>query len=479
MLAFPETFRMNFIGLLTLFLGHVQALLILALTNIGLGKLSRAWSLVGQAVRVGIDLQLDRPNPQSNTNPKSRSKHIFLGCFALDTVIAARLGRRPHLRSEDLDAFGMIDEDGLEEWDPWTDCLNVRRNHMSNSRVPASILSTFNQLVQVLKILNEAICLPSNSDCLPASTILLQKLHFWSQAQSLPLYYDSTAIDSDQAMSLLPHQYHLHNIYFATLAASQLLSHAHGRESVNLEPCTRSARQIANLISRHSSTFGLLIVPPTYEFFVKTAFDVVHAVNGSIENTHIVLDDWKRRLDNCIEAMEPAWPVFETFKASIGYQSLSDIQRHNQAAYDMMSGMSQDADTPRSGKTPQSLASYDGMNAYSSQIARPQVANQISQTRISTQANKAPNMAHQPQSSAHGLPSNPLSIYQSAHAKWGNAQPHMIANKLANIPVQHRGSFDIIPPNDPRLHRSLTMSSGDVEFDPMFNELMRLDATEW
>lgn len=471
-------------NLLTLSSGHVQALLILALTNLGLGKYSRAWSLVGQAVRAAIDLQLDRSSQQLSINPKSRSKHIFLGCFALDTLVAARLGRRPHLRSKDLDALDYIDEDGLEEWDPWTDCLNVRRNHLSSSRVPASILSTFNQLIQVLKILSEAICLRTDSNCVQASTILLQKLHTWSQAQRPPLYFDSAAIDSDQAMSLLPHQYHLHNVYFTTLAASQLLSHAHGRESANLEPCTRSARQITNLINRHSSTFGLLIVPPTYEFFVKIAFDVVHAVNSSIENTHIVLDDWKRRLENCLEAMEPAWPVFESFQTSMGYQSLTDAQRHSQAAYDMMSVMNQDANTPMSGKTPQSLASYDAMDIYSPQITRSQASNQLLQTGMPTQASIAANLASQPQSSGSGLPSDPLSIYQSAHAKWGNAQPHMMANKMANksileTPVQHRASFDIIPPSNPRQHRSLTMSSADVEFDPMFNELMRLDATEW
>lgn len=468
-------------------LGHVQALLILSLTNMGLGRYSRAWSLVGQAVRIAIDLQLDRSPDSSNSKSKSRLKHVFLGCFALDTLIAARLSRRPHLRSDDLDHVSLVDEDGLEEWDPWTDCLNVRRSNSSSSRVPASILSTFNQLIQVLKILNEATCLPTGSNTLQPSTVLLQKLHIWSQSQSPPLYFDSAASGSEQALSLLPHQYHLHNIYFSTLATSQLLSHSNGRDSANLEPCTRSARHISCLINQHSSTFGLLIVPPTYEYFVKTAFDVVHAVNSSIENTHIVLDDWKRRLDNCLEAMEPAWPVFESFKTSISYQSASHARRESQVAYDMISGMSQDSDTPMSGKTPQSMTSYETMNTYSPQVMRPQTSADNSQQRGAIQATLGPKLANRGgsfgQSSGHGLPSNPLSIYQSAHAKWGNAQPHMLANKTAGKTTEasmlQRASFEIVPPDNPRLQRSLTMSSADVEFDPMFNELMRLDATEW
>jgi hypothetical protein len=469
-------------------LGHVQALLILSLTNIGTGRYSRAWSLIGQAVRIALDLQLDQPTDSSASKSKSRAKHVFLGCFALDTLVAARLNRRPHLRSEDLDHIGLVDEDGLEEWDPWTDCLNVRRNNSTSSRVPASILSTFNQLIQVLKILNEAACLPTGSNSLQISTVLLQKLHIWSQSQTPPLYFDSTASGSEQALSLLPHQYHLHNVYFTTLAVSQLLSHAHGRESANLEPCTRSARQISCLIHQHSTTFGLLIVSPTYEYFVKTAFDVVHAVNGSIEHTHIVLDEWKRRLDNCLDTLEPAWPVFESFKTSVSYQSASHARRESQVAFDLMSGVSQDSDTPISGKTPQSLASYETVNAYSPQVTRPQTSSETSQSRTSLHPNIASKIMNRSasfgQSSGHGLPSNPLNIYQNAHAKWGNAQPHMLSNKVANkaaaeTSTPNRQSFEIIPPDNPRLQRSLTMSSSDVEFDPMFNELMRLDATEW
>ena len=81
---------------------HVQALLILVLTNLGCGHLSRAWLLTGQAIRLAIDLGLDkRLDEQPMTSkPNSRAKHIFLACFALDTIISSRLGYRPHLRSE-------------------------------------------------------------------------------------------------------------------------------------------------------------------------------------------------------------------------------------------------------------------------------------------------------------------------------------------------------------------------------------------
>lgn len=453
-----------------------------------MGQYGRAWSLIGQAVRAAVDLHLDRPMDlvSNSTKARSRSKHVFLGCFVLDTLVAARLKRRPHLRTDDIDAIGLVEEDGLEEWDPWTDCLTVRRGSSGNSRVPASILSTFNRLIQVLKSLNDATCVPADVNCMQASTTLLEKLKTWSQSQP-GSFLDLLSSNGAQSSFLLPHQNHLYNIYFTTLAASQLLSRGNEYEAVDLEPCTRSAKHVVGLINQHSNNFGLLIVPPTYEYFVKTAYDVVHAVQSSIESTHIVLNDWKRTLDHCLDTMEPAWPIFESFKTSITYQSASEARRQSQVAFDLISGISQDTDTPMSGgKTPQSMASYETLSSHSPQnfrtMARPETVQQPRNTMQSFKT-QAPRSSSFGQSSGHGLPQNPLNIYENAHAPYlQNKRPSTSATDKSSAPVaslQPQEFFNIAPPNNPQLHRSLTMSSADVEFDPMFNELMRLDATEW
>jgi hypothetical protein len=455
----------------------------------GMGHYNRAWLLVGQAVQVSVGLQLDRPVDFVSTSVKapSRSKHVFLGCFVLDTLIAARLKRRPHLRTDDVEVVGLVEEDGLEEWDPWTDCLTVRRGSSGSSRIPASILSTFNRLIEVLKPLNDAACVPASSNYMQTSTALLHKLHIWSQSQPAS-FVESLPGNGEQAALLLPHQNHLYNVYFTTLAVSQLLSRGSEYEAEDLEPCTRSAKRVAGLINQHSKTFGLLIVPPTYEYFVKTVYDVVHTVQSSIESTHIVLNDWKRNLDHCLDAMEPAWPVFETFKSSITYQSTSEPRRHSQVAFDLISGTSQDNDTPMSGgKTPQSMASYETINSHSPQvfrtIARPENSQQPRSTMQSLKA-RGPRSSSFGQSSGHGLPQNPLSIYENAHAPYlSNKRPSTSTDKsqapVASLQQTGQSPFNIAPPTNPQLHRSLTMSSADVEFDPMFNELMRLDATEW
>ena len=212
---------------------------------------------------------------------------------------------------------------------------------------------------------------------------------------------------------------------------------------------------------------------------------MVHAVQSSIESTHIILNDWKRNLDHCLDAMESAWPVFETFKSSITYQATSEPRRHSQVAFDLISGISQDTDTPMSGgKTPQSIASHDTMSSLSPQIfrtlARPETASTQRNTMQSTKA-QAPRSSSFGQSSGHGLPQNPLNMYENAYAPYQHKRPSTGTEKSpADItPLRPHPLFNIAPPNNPQLHRSLTMSSADVEFDPMFNELMRLDATEW
>ncbi|KAG4025165.1 hypothetical protein MFRU_064g00020 [Monilinia fructicola] len=470
-------------------LGHVQALLILTLANLGLGHFNRAWILVGQAVRIAIELGLDKPLAEDPNSSKqsSRSRHVFLGCFALDTLVAARLRRRPHLRSDDLDGVGMLVEDGLEEWDPWTDCLSVRRNATGSSRVPASILSTFNRLIQVVQILNDASCASDGAKTVQFSTGLLDRLHDWSRSQSQSLYFDFTAINSEQASSLLPHHYHLHIAYFTTLAECQLLSHGQKKASPDLEPCTRSARQIVHLLKRHSYTFGLLIVPPTFEYYTKTTYGVVHAVRRSIENTHIILDDWKYNLDMCVSTMEPAWPVFESFK-NAAENVLARNRGESQATFDLMVPTA--TEIPQAVKTPNSTASYELSQPYSPQIFRSQSMNSVDVARPNRKnsqhaKNFVPPTSHSNQSFngpmvenfAARIPESPHSVYNSGNnailTPWGVHQQNQNQNR-----TPHQIPFGLLQ-QSPNLQRALPASSVDTDSDSIFNDFAVMDAMEW
>ncbi|RDL31481.1 uncharacterized protein BP5553_09690 [Venustampulla echinocandica] len=470
-------------------LGHIQALLILTLSNMGIGHLDRAWLLVGQAVRAATQLGIANSNSEDPTptssSAKSRAKHVFLGCFVLDTIIAARLGRRPHLRRDDIDEVGPLDEDGLDEWDPWNDCLSVRRESSGNSRVPASILSTFNRLIQLLKVLNDAICVSRNSDALQISSGLLEKLYAWGEGQPSPLYFDSSARSREQISSLLPHQYHLHAAYLTTLATSQLLSHISSPGRVDLEPCIPIPGQLLELLKNHSHKFGLLIVPPTYEYFMKRAHDVLNEVQGNIENTHIMINDWRHGLDIQLDAMEPAWPSFELLKNSVSCPPSSHNHREGGVALDRITGTNQPADTPLSTATPPSATSFERPGSYRPPVLAPQ--RNMQRPRTMSQPVMAPPPRPLPRSESFGRTSGPglpelPTIYQDSRALLGprnaDSSRSTVMKSPGDLSKLDYASLDTLPSVDPQLQSSICTGS-ENDIDPLFNEFAALDAMEW
>lgn len=456
-------------------LGHVQALLILALANMGNGHLSRAWLLIGQAVRIAIDMGLGLPSDDILISLKSpsRTKHVFMGCFVLDTIIAARLGRRPHLRAEDMELVGPVEEEGLDEWDPWTDCLTVSRT--SPASRPATILSTFNQFVKLMQVLNEAICERDSLRGTQSVKDLLDKLYAWNQAQSPLINLESTSEDTDQAGApLLPHHYNLKIAYCNTIATLQLMSHNHDKEDANLELGARSARQIAELLTQHSSNFGLLIVPPTFEYFVKSAYDVVRAVQSTMEETNINLASWKHSLDIYINMMEPAWPIFEAFKSSTSYQTPSAGRRASQVAYELINGTHHISDTPTA-STPTSLAS--SQTAYP-QISMYQPGGSMNSEVHPGRAVVSPTLNRNRTYSLTPGSQSGTNSYPDAQSLFNMASPVAIDSQHANTHESHISRTSNLGASPTHLRQRGSIHS-QTDLDPMFQEFATLDATEW
>lgn len=160
-------------------LGHVQALLLLVLLDMGLGEWTSAWFLVGFAVRALLDAIDKNINAGRSGFPgclysaadmqkggsSNRSKFdsfgvqqkkwmaALQGCFVLDTIVSLRLQRPSHLRRVHLDRSQLLDEDGLEEWEPW----NASGRGVPESREPAFVISCFNRLTELCMIVSESI----------------------------------------------------------------------------------------------------------------------------------------------------------------------------------------------------------------------------------------------------------------------------------------------------------------------------------
>lgn len=130
---------------------HVQALLIIVLLDIGLGKWTSAWMLLGFAVSAYLDVTSARGNvvnDAATAGQQDQRTGTLQGCFVLDSVISMHLIRSPHLRTEHLEGVKFLDEDGIEEWEPW----NAVGPETISSPEPAFARSCFNRLTRLFMV---------------------------------------------------------------------------------------------------------------------------------------------------------------------------------------------------------------------------------------------------------------------------------------------------------------------------------------
>lgn len=139
--------------------GHIQAMLVFTLLHYAQGNSGLAWSFVGRAVYHAVELGLLKSGATHPRTLDNRSKRVVLSCFVLETLLAARLHRRPYMRTSDVRSVGSLDADGIEEWEPWRPTGLSSYASACDPRLlshqPARILSTFNQLVQTSTLLND------------------------------------------------------------------------------------------------------------------------------------------------------------------------------------------------------------------------------------------------------------------------------------------------------------------------------------
>ncbi|KAF2445216.1 hypothetical protein P171DRAFT_359556 [Karstenula rhodostoma CBS 690.94] len=159
--------------------GHVRALLNLAVVNLGSGNTEVAWLLVGSASRILIVIE------RSSQILPTRWKHLLAGCFMLDSFLSLNLQRRPYLLESDVIRSGPIEEDGIEEWQPWSTPLDNPSSLFS--RTPALGLSSFNKLTGIVEVLN--LCGTTSPQSSPQKT--LRHLESWKASLSTKFNYIS------------------------------------------------------------------------------------------------------------------------------------------------------------------------------------------------------------------------------------------------------------------------------------------------
>ncbi|KAL3261331.1 hypothetical protein ABHI18_003817 [Aspergillus niger] len=255
-------------------LGHVQALLILSLVKLGQQDWSAAWLLVGQAVRIAQSLGLNQSTGQSKSAEEGksvpRSKHVFLGCFILETLVATQTGQVPSLRKPELIKIGPINEDGLEEWHPWEDQTGLRPVEPSRAsfhRGPLHALSTFNRLTSLMCILNDLCCLKqtTNGPIAPLEA-LERQLQLWVSA--LPKSY-RVDLQTTPVKVASPHIFGLEMMY-ESVVTNLSLQFALQRSDRNMSEmplkkrATESSKRLLQLLQTYMENYSLSATCPTF-----------------------------------------------------------------------------------------------------------------------------------------------------------------------------------------------------------------------
>ncbi|KAF1932931.1 uncharacterized protein M421DRAFT_89247 [Didymella exigua CBS 183.55] len=234
-------------------LGHVKALLNLAIFSIAQSLTEAAWFLVGCASRVLENVD------QISLIPSTRRMHVFGGCLVLDSMLALQLGRRPYFRQHNIEQLGRIDEDGLEEWQPWSGGSNTAA--MQQSRTPLLAFSSFRHLLDVLDILvTSELASPSG---LPLQDTV-QRLNDWKS--TLPPKLDYLQSENAPTPSTPP---------------AVLLQLTYHCTALSLMPTQKWLQRILELLEPSHAKLGLTSLPP-----------VVYCLMGIVKrhSTHFLSD---------------------------------------------------------------------------------------------------------------------------------------------------------------------------------------------
>ncbi|KAK2796085.1 hypothetical protein FQN52_000059 [Onygenales sp. PD_12] len=260
--------------------GHVQALLLLTLVNIGFENWSAAWALCGQATSLAIDLGLDTHTRDKHQSRHSKKGATFLGCFLIDTLLSVRLKRHPRMRAVTIQGVKPLEEDGLEEWNPWVDVFLLRTLHEGGNGPPGGrplrSCSTFNGLIELSQLLNKLWdCDAHDLNAGVLCETFLHDLKTWEAKRPLPCQLSNVRdkVSTGESLSLLPHQSFLVLTHMAILI---LLS---TRFSSYVRPFAYPLQEVMDIslavLTSHAENFSQSCLPPIFEFPLRKILHVV------------------------------------------------------------------------------------------------------------------------------------------------------------------------------------------------------------
>jgi len=270
-------------------LGHAQAILIRALMETCSLSFYKAWISLAQAIRIVllVDSSLLSGSAHVSTDPGvGKLPSVLHGCFILDTLLSAKLGKIPMLTCEHMTRLGPLVADGLEEWHPWDGCAGLGPyTETIPTRTPSHSLSIFNQLSLLAGCLNEYYLKPKGPG--KNESILSQLRSLW---EKLPT---ACMLDWQSDSETTPQKLALHVALRCILV---LFGQTQEQET--------AAREIATLLNRFTKLFAIITIPP---FLLMLLLTITQQ-----EDAEKLPQDVRDNIGKTISSMERVWKPPET-----------------------------------------------------------------------------------------------------------------------------------------------------------------------
>lgn len=304
-------------------MGHIRALLMLALLDIASDSWTAAWITIGRAVYAATSMELLGRPGQAQRSLDEGVKRTLLGCIALETLIASRLNFRPYFRQSDIQRLGPSQTDGIEEWEPWQCPLEGDLQMAwgrANRQAPGHVLSVFSTFVDITGFMNQSLVEPA-----AAYQHIDEELDKWKR--SMP-HLGGDLSEADVSPQVL-------NLYLATnsidLARNSRQDPAMDFQQrlYATERCQRILQLCEGLQRRIQGHAGIWMPPmtPLYLFLTRESLG---AQKGSLQTSSLE-NEWRVCRASLLEA-EGAWREYHDSKIrySVSQEATRSMQPDKQ-----------------------------------------------------------------------------------------------------------------------------------------------------
>ena len=245
----------------------VQALLFCCHREIACGRGSEGWMYGGMALRMAVDLGLHRNDeviPNLSFAERQMRRRTFWGCYVIDRVTAAFLGRPITIRDEDTDAQ-LPSESESDEFDLWYDWSGTSSDVSSAMQTAKKTrcITNFIHYISLARILGLILCKIYPQQCDPRSSYtdeIVQELEgqLAEWYRGLPLCVRDADLPHHNTV-MMWHQLCiiiLHRSFISQRIGATTSWRPTPQESASLDKCRKAADRLEEMVTHYNRIYG-------------------------------------------------------------------------------------------------------------------------------------------------------------------------------------------------------------------------------